>query len=247
MTILNVHIKKDDKEKFQELVDIKKLKSMSEVIRRLVSEKIKIEEVSRESKKGLEIAIPDYIPKNKYIAFVKGAIIAVGDTVSDVAQVAAEKFPNGPLVIKFNGPKKKPIEYCFLSLNELNCWNYADVENITYPIIPITLQIPSIEKPLLALIDTAASVCLLKEGLIDSSEVQINREEQLSTAAGIISKKFYKGQIKLLEVNFEIDFIIAPIDDSLPFNMLVGRNLMNKLDAYFFGKKKIVCLKIAED
>ena len=247
MTILNIHIKEDDKVKFQELVEIKKLKSMSEVIRRLVSEKIKIEEVSRQSKKDLEIAIPDYIPKNKYIAFVKGAIIAVGDTVSDVAQVAAEKFPNGPLVIKFNGPKKKPIEYCFLSLNDLNCWNYANVENITYPIIPITLQIPSIEKPLLALIDTAASVCLLKEGLIDSSEVQINREEQLSTAAGIISRKFYKGQVKLLEFDFEIEFIIAPIDDSLPFNMLVGCNLLNKLDAYFFGKKKIVCLKIAED
>ncbi len=247
MTILNIHIKEDDKIKFQELVNIKKLKSMSEVIRRLVSEKIKIEEVSRENKKDIEIAIPDYIPKNKYIAFVKGAIIAVGDTVSEVAQVAAEKFPNGPLVIKFNGPKKKPIEYCFLSLNDLNCWNYANVENITYPIIPITLQIPSIKKHLLALIDTAASVCLLKEGLIDSSKVQINQEVQLFTAAGIISRKFYKGQVKLLEVDFEIDFIIAPIDDSLPFNMLVGRNLLNKLDGYFFGKKKIVCLKIAED
>ncbi|KKL88600.1 hypothetical protein LCGC14_1923070, partial [marine sediment metagenome] len=45
MKILNIHIKEDDKVKFQELVDIKKLKSMSEVIRRLVSEKIKIEEV----------------------------------------------------------------------------------------------------------------------------------------------------------------------------------------------------------
>jgi len=247
MTILNIHIKEDDKVKFQELVDFKNLKSMSEVIRRLVSEKIKIEEVSRESKKDNEITIPDYIPKNKYVAFIKGAIIAVGDTVSDVAQVAAEKFPNGPLVIKFNGPKKKPIEYCFLSLNDLNCWTYATVENITYPIIPITLQIPTIEKHLLALIDTAASVCLLKEGLIDVSEVQISREEQLSTAAGIISRKFYKGQVKLLDVDFEIDFIIAPIDDSLPFNMLVGRNLLNKLDAYFFGKKKIVCLKIAED
>jgi len=247
MTILNIHIKEDEKIKFQELVDIKKLKSMSEVIRRLVSEKIKIEEVSQESKKDIEVPIPDYIPKNKYIGFVKGAIVAVGDTVSDVAQVAVEKFPNGPLVIKFNGPKKKPIEYCFLSLSDLNCWSYANVENINYPIIPITLQIPSIEKHLFALIDTAASVCILKEGLIDASNVQINREEQLSTAAGIISKKFYKAQIKLLEVDFEIDFIIAPIDDSLPFNMLVGRSLLNKLDAYFFGKKKIVCLKVAED
>ena len=247
MTILNIHIKKDDKEKFQELVDIKKLKSMSEVIRRLVSEKIQIEEASRESKKGVEIVIPDYIPKNKYVAFVKGAIIAVGDTVSEVAQVAAEKFPDGPLVIKFNGPKKKPLEYCFLSLNDLNCWNYANVENVTYPIIPITLKIPTIEKHLLALIDTAASVSILKEGLIDISKVKTNREEQLSTAAGIISKKFYKGKVKLLEVDFEIDFIITPIDDSLPFNMLVGRSLLNKLDTYFFGKRKIVCLKIAEE
>ncbi|MGQ4874453.1 MAG: DUF5678 domain-containing protein [Promethearchaeia archaeon] len=91
-------------------------KDKSEIARKILSEKIKIEEFSQENKIDLDIKIPDFIPKNKYVDFVKGAIIAVGDNVSEVARIAAEKFPNDPLIIKFNGPKKKPIEFCFMSL-----------------------------------------------------------------------------------------------------------------------------------
>ncbi len=247
MTILNVHIKEDDKARLQELVEIDKIKSMSEIIRKLVTEKLKIEEISLDSKTDLKIEIPEYIPKGKYVGFVKGAIIGIADTVSEVAQIAAEKFPDGPLVIKFNGPPKKTIEYCFMNISGLNCWKYANVENISYPLVPVTLQFNSNEKPLLALIDTAASVCLLKKGIIDASKLSISREEQVSTAAGVITTNIYKSKLKLMDEDFEIEFFFAPIDDSLPFNMLIGRNLLNELDAYFFGKKQVVCLKMAEE
>jgi len=247
MTILNINIKEKDKKKLQSLVESNKNKSMSDVVRKLLSEKIKIEEFSREIESSSNVEIPEYIPKNKYVGFVKGAIIAVADTVAEVAQVSAEKFPNGPLVIKFNGQKKKPMEYCFMSLSDLQCWKYVNVEDITYPIIPISLQIDPNEINLFALVDTAASLCVLKEGLINSSELRINREEQVSTAAGVIDTKIYLAKIKIMENEFKIEFMIAPIDDSLPFNILIGRNLLDALDAYFFGKKQMVCLKVVEE
>ena len=247
MTILNLHIKEEDKAKLQDLVEFNKSKSMSEIVRKLLSEKIKIENISKKSDNNSEIEIPDYIPKNKYVGFVNSAIIAVGDTVSEVAQVAAEKFPNGPLVIKYNGTKRKSLEYCFMSLTDLKCWKYVNVENITYPIIPIMLEINSNKKKLYALIDTAASLCVLKQGLIDLTKFTVTREEQVSTAAGVIETKVYNGKVTLFEIEFETEFILVKIDDSLPFNMLIGRNLLDKLDAYFYGKKQLICLKLAEE
>ncbi len=56
----------------------------------------------------------------------------------------------------------------------------------------------------------------------------------------------YSGIIKLADIEFEIEFLMAPLSNYLPFNMLIGRNLLDQLDAYFFGKKQILCLKIAE-
>jgi len=94
------------------------------MIRKKLSEEDKIENNSRKNHNNSDVDIPDYIPKNKYVGFVNGAIISVGDNVSEVAQVAVEKFPNGPLVIKYNGPKKKSLEYCFMSLTDLKCWKY---------------------------------------------------------------------------------------------------------------------------
>jgi len=247
MTILNLHIKEEDKSKLQDLVEHNKFKSMSEIVRKLLSEKIKIENLSKKIDINSGVEIPDYIPKNKYVGFVDGAIISVGDTVNEVAQVAAEKFPNGPLVIKYNGPKKKPLEYCFMSLTDLQCWKYINIEDITYPIIPITIEINSKKKKLYALIDTAASLCVLKQDLIDPTEFSVARGEKVSTAAGIITKNVYEGKFTLLENDFKTEFILAQIDDSLPFNMLIGRNLLDKLDAYFLGKKQLVCIKFAEE
>ena len=247
MTILNLHIKEEDKAKLQDLVESNKSKSMSEIVRKLLSEKIKIENISRKNDNNSDVKIPDYIPKNKYVGFANGAIITVGDTVSEVAQVAVEKFPNDPLVIKYNGPKKKPVEYCFMSLTDLQCWKYVNVENITYPIIPIALEINSNKKKLYALIDTAASLCVLKQGLIDPTKFTETRVEQVSTAAGVIATKVYEGKVTLFEIEFETEFILAQIDDSLPFNILIGRNLLDKLDAHFLGKKQLICLKLAEE
>ena len=246
MTIINIHMKEEDKKKLQACVESLNVKSMSEFMRKLISERIKIEEFTNTNKDPSSLEIPEYIPKEKYVGFVNGALIAVADSPSEVSQIAVEKFPNLPLIIKFNGPKIKPIEYCYASLIELQCWKYIQLEDNSYPVIPIIIQTDSSEKQLFASVDTAASLCVLKDDIFTSKDLRSSREEQISTAAGIITTKIYKAKVKITDVEFDIEFIIAPIANGLPFKMLIGRNLLDQLDAYFLGKKQILCIKIAE-
>ena len=165
MTILNIHIDDKDKEKVKEMAEMQNEKSMSEYIRKVLAEKIKIQKVELNHNQIEDIKIPHYIPKNRYVGFVKGAIIAVSDSPNEIAQIAVEKFPNSPLIIKFNRKKKKPMEYCYLNLSELNCWKYAQIEEFTYPIFPLTIRTNLGEKNLSASIDTASSLFVLKDKL----------------------------------------------------------------------------------
>ena len=113
-------------------------------------------------------------------------------------------------------------------------------------LIPIIIKSNSKEKPVFASIDTAASLCVLRDEVFASKDLIVSREEQISTAAGIINTKIYVGKIKIVDIEFDIEFIVAPLANGLPFRMLIGRNLLDQLDAYFLGKKQILCLKIAE-
>lgn len=246
MTILNIHIDDKEKEKVKELVELEKEKSMSEYVRKVLGEKIKIQEASLDRKEAIDIVIPDYIPKNKYIGFVKGAIIAVSDSPNEIAQIAIEKFPNTPLIIKYNGPKKKQMEYCYVNLSELNCWKYAQIEDYSYPIFPISFKTKLGEKKLSASLDTASSLCILKNDVYPTEEFELNREEQISTASGIIKSKIFKCIITINEIEFKTEFILAPIPKIFPFSILIGRNLLDRLDTYLFGKKQILCLKLGE-
>ncbi len=247
MTILNIHIKDNDKKKVQELVESRREKSMSDYIRKILAENVKIQEISEKWDKSEDIEISEYIPKNKYVGFVNGAVIAVSESPSEISQVAVEKFPNLPLLIKYNGDKKKKqMEYCFMSLSELQCWNYAQIDEFTYPILPITFRTGLEEKTLSSSIDTTSSLCVLKTDIFPSKTFEISREEKLSTAAGIIDTKIYSCEINILDTKFKSEFILVPIPKIFPFQFLIGRNLLDKLDAYFFGIKQIFSLKLSE-
>ena len=246
MPLINIHINNSDKTRLKNYVESHKAKSMSEFVREVVAEKIKIEELISKIEVPETIEIPDYIPKDKYVIFVNGAVVAVGDNPSDLAEIAIQKFPNLPFNIKYNGPKKKPIEYFYMSLTEFHGWRYSLFEDRTYPVIPIELYIFEEKKKLNASFDTAASLCVLKTNVFPSDSCTISRKEQISTVTGIIEATIYKGKVKILETIFEIEFIIAPIADVLPFKFLIGRNLMDQLDAYFLGKKQVLLLKLAE-
>ena len=65
MTIFNLHLKEEEKKKLQTVVELRNLKSMSALMRKLIKEKIKIEEFVQKTQSSNLIEIPDYIPKNK--------------------------------------------------------------------------------------------------------------------------------------------------------------------------------------
>jgi len=247
MTILNIHMKKEDKKEIQDFVNSKKIKSVSEFVRKIMAERLEMEKQFQDFEDEKDFKIPEYIPKNKFIAIVKGSIVAVGETPSEVSQIAITKFPNLPIKIKFSGPKKfKPPEFIFMSLSKLNCWKYFDFEDELYPIIPIKFKHRLIDLNLSAIIDTAATLCILKKGLVLEEELELVRQIDVSTASGIVKSDIYSGNVEILDCKFKIEFLVSPISDFLPFQFLIGHNLMNKLDTYFFGKKKIVCIKKSE-
>ena len=113
---------------------------MSEYVRNLIKERMKIEKIISTIEAPESIEIPDYIPKNKYVVFVKGAVVAVGDNPSDLAEIAVQKFPNFPFIMKYNGQPQKQMEYFYMSLTEFHGWRYSLFENRSYPIIPIEFQ-----------------------------------------------------------------------------------------------------------
>lgn len=87
---------------------------------------------------------------------------------------------------------------------------------------------------------------MLKRDEIPSEFLKKNRDAQVSTAGGIVESIIYSGIVKLVDIEFKIEFMVAPLSNYLPFKMLIGRNLLDQLDAYFLGKKQILCLKIAD-
>ena len=246
MTLINVHVKDDDKKRLQKYVESHGKDSMSEVIRSLIEEKIKIDESIAKLPSVEDVEIPDFVPKGKYVIFVNGALVAVGDTPCDLAEIAMLKFPNLPFVMKFNGPNPGPMEYVFMSLSGFNSWKYCHFGDYSYPMLPIEINVNNITKWLSASIDTAASLCVVKRGEIPEENCTTSRSEKIFTAGGIIDAPVYSGMAQILDTTFNIEFIFAPMPGEIPFKFLIGRNLLDQLDAYFMGMKQILLLKHAE-
>ena len=246
MNLINIYVKEQEKKQLQEYIAKHGKKSMSDFVRKVIAEKLQVEEVANQSVTE-DVEIPDYIPKNKYVLFANNTIVAVGDTPNEVALIAATKRIQPPYVIKFNGKGVAPKEYCYMSLEGTRGWKYTPFEGKTYPLVLMEIEYEGSEKPIIASIDTAASVCVMKEDFLASSEFIQTRVETLNTAAGEVTAPFYMSTIKILETNFEMEFIFAPISDDLPFQFLIGRNLLDLLDAFFFGKKQVFWLKPGEN
>jgi predicted CopG family antitoxin len=246
MTLINVHVKDDDKKRLQKYVESHGKDSMSEVIRSLIEEKIQIDELLAKLLPVEDVEIPEFVPKGKYVIFVNGALVAVGDTPCDLAEIAMLKFPNLPFVMKFNGPDPGPTEYVFMSLSGFYSWKYCRFGDHSYPMLPIEINVNDFTKRLNASIDTAASLCVVKYGEIPEENCTKTRSEKIFTAGGIIDAPVYSGTAQILDITFDIEFIFTPMPGEIPFKFLVGRNLFDQLDAYFMGLKQVLLLKQAE-
>jgi hypothetical protein len=240
-------MKEEEKKQLQNFIDTNNMKSISDFVRKTILEKIKIEDLTKKDQNLQDVNIPDYIPKNKYVVFVNGAIVGVGDSPSEVSLIAVQKFPNLPFFIEFNGVKKdKKIEYCFMSFSDFQGWKYSRLYAYSYPILPLNISHKEGKALINASIDTASTLCLLKNNLIPKRNFEKNRTQDIYTAGGIITGEIYSTHIELLNTTFIVEFIFAPISDELPFQFLIGRNLLDELDAFFFGKKQIFLLRKAE-
>ena len=102
MTLINVYMKDSEKKKMQEFIEKIEGKSVSDYVRNLINEQIKIDDLSTKMDPE-EIIIPDYIPENKYIVFVNNAIVAVEDTPSQATLAAVDKGYDPPYIIKYKG------------------------------------------------------------------------------------------------------------------------------------------------
>ncbi len=241
MTILNVEKNKKKKEKIKEIVKENNQKTISEFVRSSIDEKLKIEELTG---KKFEISkIPEWIPDGKYIAFVNGAIVSIGDTVSEVSRESAEKFRDLPCIIKRKGKPIEVPEYIFNTFAELKCWNYSILENKSFPLILLEIGVNNNYKTIRALPDSAASLSVLKSSLARQLNLKSLRTERVFTTAGPIELKVSKADIKINDLILTSEILEGEISDEMPFDLLLGRNIIDLFDIYLLGKKQIICLK----
>ena len=161
MTLINVYMKDSEKKKMQEFIEKIEGKSVSDYVRNLINEEIKIDDLSTKMDPE-EIIIPDYIPENKYIVFVNNAIVAVEDTPSQATLAAVDKGYDPPYIIKYKGTNTESAqhhaqEYFFMSLSEGWVLPYTPIENGTQLLLRVDFQAGKFSKKLVALIDTGAS------------------------------------------------------------------------------------------
>jgi len=120
MTIINIKVNEKEKKQIQEFSAARHIKSASEFIRQAVVEKILLGQHERADTE--DSSIPDYIPPIKFVALVKGVVVAIGDTPSEVTRIAMEKFSQDPIIVKYNGVlKRNPPEYVYITLEPPEC------------------------------------------------------------------------------------------------------------------------------
>jgi Arc/MetJ-type ribon-helix-helix transcriptional regulator/predicted aspartyl protease len=241
MTLLNIKIDKKKKEHIKEMIKDSEYKSISDFVRNVIDEKIKI----LESKKQIEeIEVPDWIPDGKYYAIVKGAIVAVGDSPSSIAQEIAFKFPFEKIIIDRKNKEIPELEYAYSShITDLNCWSYFKVHNISYPTFPITLIGNDHRENLMVIPDTAASLTLIKKEIIEKLDLSPIDIQELQTALGISKVPIYELNFEFLSQIIPSKVISAPISDIFPFQGMIGRNVLDLFNLYLFGREQVICIK----
>ncbi len=238
MAIVNLRVPEEMKRK---LAGIAKATgtSQTEMVKGAVAEKLTIHEVARaESSKN----IPSWVPEGKYVALVRGAVAAVGDSVADVSSAALSKFPDEPIRVARKGKPIRPVQYAFLAEAGLKCWKYEMVDQESYPVIPTAItgkkKLTTVSSP-----DTASSLTLVTPQLIDEAGLQQVATESVATAAGVVKMNTFNATIELPVGSYDAIVASSAIPKTLPFQVLLGRNILDRVDLYALGKSKVICVK----
>lgn len=237
MAVLNVRLDEEMKRKLADLA--KKVgATQSDLVKGALAEKLAVQEVA--SAKA-STTIPEWIPDGKYVALVRGAVAAVGDSVAEVVAAALSKFKNEPIHVARKGAPIKRVHYAFLAHEDLKCWKYATVGEDSYPIIPATI-VGRKEMTVASIPDIAASLTLVSSAIVDELELEPVGKESIVTAAGVRPMKTFKAVIELSAGRYATTVASLDIPRVLPFQILLGRSMLDKLDLYAFGKSRVVCI-----
>ena len=238
MAIINLRVSEEMKRKLADLAKSKGA-SQTEMVKIALAEKLAVHEVARD-KPSTDIA--SWVPDGKYVALVRGAVAAAGDSVADVVAAALAKFPNDPIHVTRKGRSIRPVNYAFLAHAEMKCWRYVTVGEQSYPIIPTTIigkrSMIAGSSP-----DTGASLTLVTPHIVDEAGLRPAGEETMVTAAGMVKMHTYNAAIELPVGHYDATVACSEIPQVLPFQILLGRNILDQIDLYTLGKSKVVCLK----
>ena len=111
MAVVNLRMPEEMKRKLAGLAKATGA-SQTEMVKSAVAEKLTIHEVARAES---NTSIPSWVPEGKYVALVRGAVAAVGDSVAEVVSAALTKFPDDAIHVARKGRAIKAVHYTFLA------------------------------------------------------------------------------------------------------------------------------------
>ena len=91
--------------------------------------------------------------------------------------------------------------------------------------------------------DSAASLSILKNTYVKQLNLTTIRTEEIITMAGPIQLNVIKVNIQIDDMILTSEILKGQIPDELPFDLLLGRNVLDLLDVYLLGKRQVICLK----
>ncbi len=237
LAVLNIRLDEEMKKRLEQLA--KKVgTTQTELVKGALSEKLVVQERASVT---TSTTIPQWVPDKKYVALVRGAVAAVGDSVAEVTAVALNKFKDEPIYITRKGAPVKRVHYAFFALGNLKCWKYVIVDKESYPVIPATIM-GKREMTVASIPDTAASLTMVSSSVVDELELEIAGKESVVTAAGVAQMKTFNAVIELPTGRHATVVGSLDIPKTLPFQVLLGRSLLDKLDLHAFGKNQVVCI-----
>jgi len=238
MAVVNIRIPEEMKRKLESVAKAKGA-SQTEMVKSAVAEKLTIHEVA---KPELSASIPSWVPEGKYVALVRGAVAAVGDSVAEVVSAALTKFPDDAIHVARRGKSIRAVHYAFLAQVDMRCWKYVTVDRESYPIIPASItgtkKVVAASSP-----DTAASLTLVSSQIVDEAGLRPATEETVATVAGMVRMNTFKALIELPVGHYEAVVASSEIPKTLPFQVLLGRNILDLVEMYTLGKSKVICVK----
>lgn len=112
----------------------------------------------------------------------------------------------------------------------------------SYPVIPAAIigrkKVQALCSP-----DTASSLTLVNPQLIDEAGLEQHATETVATAAGSVKMNTFKAVVELPIGRYDAVVASSQIPKTLPFQVLLGRNILDQVELYALGKSKVICMK----